>query len=161
MVHDLKTFLQFNEYFLAEISTDKVNTMTSIMDLLMGLFCASDPDTLLSYVPPDEWAKLMGQFNNDELLGIVRCYEISVQMDRRTFWPTYVEVRDRILDDIRKANQKDTNIKTMSTDRDLASSISPTQKVRVTKRLYQPFTANSLKPHVPNLLERLFGNFNS
>ena len=161
MVHDLKTFLQFNEYFLAEISTDKVNTTTSIMDLMMGLFCASDPDTLLSYVPPDEWAKLMGQFNNDELLGIVRCYEISVQMDRRTFWPTYVEVRDRILDDIRKANQKDTDIKTMSTDRDLASSISPTQKVRVTKRLYQPFATPSLKPHVPNLLERLFGNFNS
>lgn len=151
--HTLTTFLHFNEYFLANIGGDIHSDLTGVLDTLVGSFCASDPDRIMSVLPDKLWQSRLKKANGDELVAIINFWETAIQMDKRKFAPLYYKVRDAILDNIRKANDQLIQSKTLNPE--LQAALSPTQMGKMMIKFNTPVKAPVKKQLPP--LKRLFG----
>lgn len=155
VMHELETFLHFQEYFLAEINSKEERPVEEVLNTIIGAFCASNPDTLMESVNPELWAKAMEVSHNDELVAIIAFWESSVHMDKRSFWGKYLKVREDIFNSIRASNDKamkDTAIR--SDERDI---ISPRSKTLTTFKFMYPSDTEKPITKKPGLLPKLFG----
>ena len=159
--HDLTTFLQFSEYYLAEIESEKSKGLEEVLNILVSLFCSADPDSLLNYIPEPMWTDYLKAADGDELIAIIECWEHAVQMEKRSFAKTYYKMRDAILDIIRKGNAlADETLRNASMDPEIFNVTSPSTKVQTVEQLYSPFepippVENAAAPM--NIFKKLFG----
>ena len=130
MMHTLTTFLNFDEFYLADITTDLTDNLKAALHTIVGAFCASDPDSIISALEPEQYKKLVDDCNGDEVLAIINCWEASAHMMNRGFAAEYKEVRDEILDTVRKGN--DQAIRESSVRSEIRCSMSPTMKATTT-----------------------------